>query len=287
MTIRLTLLIAGCAAALLAGSAKKSQDLEGVAPGQAVQVIVQYRNQPSQADVDHLAAKGGKIKWSHPSVRGISLTIPAASLDDVAADPNVTYVSVDRPLRSTMDYTVPTTGANLALSYGYDGNGVTVAVLDSGIAHHADLGGGSKDGSRVVYSESFLPGAKGKGTNDLYGHGTHVAGIVAGNGSVSGGALRGIAPKARLVDLQVLDENGVGTDSAVIQALERAIELKDVYGIRIVNLSLGRPIVESYTRDPLCQAVEAAWKAGLTVVVAAGNSGRSGLPGSGGYWTDR
>jgi serine protease AprX len=167
-------------------------------------------------------------------------------------------------------------------------------VIDSGIAESPDLQQGGLSGlplrtsSRVVYRESFLPNSAGSG--DLYGHGTHVAGIIAGNGwsatqTRNPRVLHGIAPSASLLDLQVLDENGMGTDSAIIAALGRAIELKDVYNIRVVNLSIGRPVFESYKDDPLCQAVEAAWKAGLTVVVAAGNYGRDGFPGSNGYWT--
>jgi serine protease AprX len=84
----------------------------------------------------------------------------------------------------------------------------------------------------------------------------------------------GIAPNVSFIKLRVLDANGQGSDSAVIQAIERAIALKRTYNIRVINLSLGRPIYESYKQDPLCQAVEAAWKAGIVVVTAAGNDGR-------------
>ena len=72
----------------------------------------------------------------------------------------------------------------------------------------------------------------------------------------------------------MLDQNGDGTDSAVIAAIAAAIALKRTYNIRVINLSLGRPVTQSYTTDPLCQAAEAAWKAGIVVVVAAGNDGR-------------
>jgi serine protease AprX len=112
-----------------------------------------------------------------------------------------------------------------------------------------------------------------------------VAGIAAGDGAASGGKLSGIAPKANLINLRVLDDSGVGSDSAVMAAVSRAIELKDRYNIRILNLSLGRPVYETYRRDPLCQAVEAAWKAGMVVVVAAGNNGRNNTSGIQGYGT--
>ena len=88
-----------------------------------------------------------------------------------------------------------------------------------------------------------------------------------------------------LVDFRVLDLNGQGTDSNVILAIDTAIYLKNVLRIRVINLSLGRPVFESYTQDPLCQAVEAAWKAGIVVVVAAGNNGRDNSFGEQGYGT--
>ena len=83
----------------------------------------------------------------------------------------------------------------------------------------------------------------------------------------------------------MLDQNGQGTDAAVINAIMGAIAVKNLYNIRIINLSLGRPVYESYALDPLCQAVEAAWKAGIVVVVAAGNDGRDNSAGTDGYGT--
>src|SRR5206468_11883701 len=97
--------------------------------------------------------------------------------------------------------------------------------------------------------------------------------------------LVGIAPNVNLIDLRVLDQNGVGSDSGVILAIETAIALRWQYNIRVINLSLGRPVYESYKLDPLCQAVEAAWQAGIVVVVAAGNDGRDNSANNNGYGT--
>src|SRR5207247_11061720 len=110
------------------------------------------------------------------------------------------------------------------------------------------------------------------------------------NGAASTGqnfiyTFRGIAPKANLINVGVLDSHGQGTDAAVIAALDRAIDLKVTYGIRVVNLSLGRNVFESYKLDPLCQAVEQAWQSGLVVVTAAGNNGRDNSMGTLGYAT--
>ncbi len=96
---------------------------------------------------------------------------------------------------------------------------------------------------------------------------------------ISTGAFRtfkGIAPNANILDLRVLDQNGASSDSVVIAAIQKAVQLKSKYNVRVINLSLGRTAFESCSQDPLCQAVEAAWKSGIVVVVAAGNEGRNG-----------
>ena len=174
------------------------------------------------------------------------------------------------------------------------GQGVGVAVIDSGITVNRDLTGDASGVpnwsdlvSRVRYEESFVAG---EGPEDNYGHGTHLAGTIAGDGSNSAGPLYthnifGVAPGVQLINLKVLDRNGASTDSQVIQAIERAIELKDTYNIKVINLSLGRPVFESYKTDPLCQEVEKTWQAGITVVVAAGNAGRDNAANTLGYAT--
>ncbi len=107
-----------------------------------------------------------------------------------------------------------------------------------------------------------------------------MAGLIGGTGASSGLAngyqavYAGTASNVNLVNLRVLDQNGLGTDSQVIAAIQQAIALQSIYNIRVINMSLGRPVFESYTLDPVDQAVEAAWKAGIVVVVAAGNNGR-------------
>jgi serine protease AprX len=213
--------------------------------------------------------------------------VPASKLKDLADDPDVAYISPDRVVRGTLDYAEAAVNANIALNYGWDGTGIGVAVLDSGISPITDLQFNNSTASRIVYAETFVPH---NATADNYGHGTHVAGIIGGNGANSSGSgytstFRGIAPNAQLINLRVLDSNGVGQDSYVIAAIQRAIQLKSQYNIRVLNLSLGRPVSGSYQTDPLCQSVEAAWNAGIVVVVAAGNSGRDNSASTNGYAT--
>jgi len=183
--------------------------------------------------------------------------------------------------------TTQTVNANIAWNLGLDGTGVGVAVIDSGIALVDDLKNANQTASRVVYSQSFVSG---QDATDGYGHGTHVAGIIGANGFDSTGAgfsrtFKGVAPNVNLISLKVLDQNGSGLESDLISAIQTAIQLKNTYNIRVLNLSLGTPVFESYTLDPLCQAVEAAYQAGIVVVVAAGNSGRDNSMGTSGYGT--
>jgi serine protease AprX len=215
------------------------------------------------------------------SVKGGSFHLPLSVVRALADDPEVAYISTDRPVKtSSTDRYLQAIGADYANSMGWTGRGITVALIDSGISYHDDLY------QRVVYSQSFV---NGESTSDYYGHGTHVAGIIAGDGydSQYDGyyAVQGVAPDVKLVNLKVLDRNGTSKDSTVIAAIERAIALKNTYNIRVINLSLGRAVFESYAQDPLCQAVEAAYKAGIVVVVAAGNGGRDDSQHTQGYST--
>jgi len=254
---------------------KISQDLSSLAPATSVNVIVQFDHTPTADDQQELISRGAQVTAPIGSFYGTLTSTTAGTLSSLSLMPGVTYITLDREVRAFMAYSAPTINAPLAWQSGWDGTGVGVAIIDSGIYDHPNLRARGSWQSRVVYREDFT----GLGSSDLYGHGTHVAGIVASkvpndDGWESPHADTGIAPNAQLIDLRVLDQNGITKDSIVIQAIERAIELKARYNIRVINLSLGRPVYEAAKNDPLCQAVEKAWKAGIFVVVAAGNYGR-------------
>jgi serine protease AprX len=256
-------------------------------PTTPVKVMIQFSSTPNSGILQAINTQGGAQNKSFSQFKGGVFTLPANLVPVIAKLPGIKYVSVDRPIHRQLDITTATVGANIARTYGWTGKGIGVAVLDSGITPGlADLNQSGTQTSRVVYRENFIDG----NTGDNYGHGTHVAGIIGGNGSSSSGfymtkTYRGVATQVNLIDLRVLDSNGAGSDSAVIAAIERAIQLKNTYNIRVINLSLGRPIYESFQNDPLCQAVEMAWQAGITVVVAAGNNGRDNSVGNQGYAT--
>jgi serine protease AprX len=276
---------------------KLSKDLEELknrSSGTTVDVIIQFSQVPTDAQHGKVQAKGGVLKTKLDVVKGAHYSVPVESLQTLADDPDVAYISPNRPLSgtSTLDYTPETVNAPVAWQQGLDGTGVGVAVIDSGVIAVGDLYWWNPTnqtyGSRVVYSQSFVPGTT--DPSDQYGHGTHVAGIIASAGWFSTGpnfthTFKGIAPNANIINLRVLDQNGAGTDSSVIAAIQAAISLKSTYNIRLINLSLGRQVYESYTLDPLCQAVEAAWNSGIVVLAAAGNQGRNDSAGTNGYGT--
>ena len=264
----------------LASAGTLSKDLQNATLTK--DVIVQFTAPPTTTTISSVTNAGGSLKKRFARVPGASYSLPPAAIAALASNPNVRYASADRTVQGTLEFAQPTTKANLALAAGYNGTAVGVAVIDSGINASADLNATAKSASRLVYSESFVPNDP--STADAYGHGTHVAGIIGGNGANSTSnaiyTFTGIAPNVNLINLRVLDANGAGTDSAIIAAIERAIALKATYNIRVINLSLGRHVFESYTLDPLCQAVEKAWNAGIVVVVAAGNNGRDNSMGT-------
>jgi serine protease AprX len=270
--LRLILSLILAAGIALAGPSKISSDLDKEKDKsdskEHQDIIVQFRQTPTTNHHAKVTGLGGQLK-------------------KLADDADVKYISGNRRLKGALDLTAAAINLSAAASYSLDGAGVGIAVLDSGVSLHQDLKtpGGA---SRIVYSEDFTGSYS---TSDGYGHGTHVAGIAAGNGSASASAagssrsFRGVAPAASIINLRVLDSTGSGSDADVIEAIQRAIALKSTYNIRVLNLSLGRGVYESYTVDPLCQAVESAWNAGIIVVVAAGNEGRNNSGGIDGYGT--
>ena len=182
----------------VAGSAfagQISSDFHQNASVNMVTVVVQFSSAPTAALFSVLTGNGAtlKNKFNHvPKVQVI--TVPQRLVSLISQIPGVKFVSPDRQVHKHLDLTAATVGSTLANQYGWTGQGIGVAVIDSGIdATNADLKTGT-GASRVVYSEDFT----GQGTTaDLYGHGTHVAGIVGGNGANSGGKYKGIAPNAK------------------------------------------------------------------------------------------
>jgi serine protease AprX len=272
--VLILLLVTGTLA--YANTSKVSPDLQA-SKASTVRVVVQYNQAPGILDLNLLGILGSILN-SLPLVNAIVADLPLANVLTLSNQANVKYISLDRVLAPNLSNAAPAINAFAAWQSGYTGAGIGIALVDSGVSAHPDLNGGFLGLSRVVWNQSFVSGNL--SAADQYGHGTHVAGLIAGDGASSTGSkysrtFEGIAPGAHLVNLRVLDQNGEGNDSTVIAAINTAIALKPLFNIRVMNLSLGREVYESYQLDPLCQAVEAAWKAGIVVVVSAGNNGRT------------
>jgi serine protease AprX len=252
------------------------------------QVIVQMDAGASpSAAIAQVRRSGGAVTGKLPIINGFAARVSPAAERRLAATPGVRAVTRDAKVKPqgvsiTRLATAYPASVDAPQLWNYDysvtGKGVGVAVIDTGIAGGmADFRSPGSSSSRVIASAVTNPDAR--TSNDTYGHGTHVAGIIAGNGwarSLSDplrGKYVGIAPDANLVSVKVSDDEGEATVLDVIYGLQFVVDNKAAYNIRVVNLSLESSTPGSYKTDPLDAAVESAWFKGIVVVAAAGNRG--------------
>ena len=249
--------------------------------GDLVPVIVRTHGQTDQ--VKALAERlGSEIGVDLEFIQAFAARVPARSLPRLGSDSRVRWVSYDRPVFAQNDpgadglakildpaklvntYNV-TVGATQAWAEGWTGKGITVAVIDSGVQYHPDLLGD------VLWGFSVL--ATGQPARvDAYGHGTHVAGIVAGDGFIGGGKYAGIAPDARILPVRVCDDRGASSESTLVAGLQWIYKTRALYNTRVVNVSLNSSSLLSYHESPLDAALEILWFNSIVVVVSAGNS---------------
>lgn len=255
-------------------------------PDAEVPVIIQkQRGKRDRAIEDVVARARGTLKRDLALVNGFSARLPAREVQKLLARGDIRAISLDAPMyASTINTRQLLNTYNFAVNApdlwnppaSATGRGVAVAVIDSGVNPVADLAG--RIVARVhIDNNDGEPDDDKDDATDNNGHGSHVAGIIAGNGALSGGQYIGIAPEAQIVDVNVTDELGQTSVSAVIDAIQWVVANKDRYNIRVLNLSLTSAVAESYLTSPLCAAVEAAWFQGILVVVAAGNTGANTL----------
>ena len=239
-------------------------------------VVVRAANASALSSIlASLPLLGGRVVRRLPIIDAAAIDLANSALPIVAANPLVLRLSLDRVVAGAMERTGATVGATaIRQQLGYDGSGVGVAIIDSGVTSwHDDLADPATAGQRVDRFVDLVNGRE--AAYDDYGHGTHVSGIIAGNGFDSGGARSGIAPGAHLIVLKVLDDAGRGRISDVIAALDYVLTNNAALNIRIVNLSVATGVYESYNSDPLTLAAQRLVTAGIVVVAAAGNNGRS------------
>ena len=252
-----------------------------------VRVIVQGSAPGTRAAERAVARSGGRVTRKLPIVDGVVATVPAAAVPALSAAPGVAAVTPDRrthvqavpadqgslqPVRSVYPQVVRATDV---WATRRTGAGVTVALVDTGVTEVADLAG------RVVPVVNDQTGQTQECENlseerdcaDSYGHGTFIAGTIAGNGAASGGRWKGAAPGARVLSVKIAGRDGTADVSNVLAAVQWVVSFRDRYNIRVLNLSLGTDSTQTYARDPLNYAVERAWDAGVAVIVAASNRG--------------
>ena len=237
---------------------------------------------PGTDPSSEIARLGGRLVRHLRLINGQAVELPNAALERLAARPDVVSLHEDRATTSALNRAAIAIGARAVQNdLGYTGAGIGVAVVDSGItAYHDDLTySGTSPAVRTLAGQrttAFVDFVNGRTTRyDDNGHGTHVAGIIGANGYDSSGARTGIAPEAHLVGLKVLDEQGRGVISNVIAALEWAVANRTAHNIRVVNLSVGAAVTESYRTDPLTVAAKRVVDAGIVLVAAAGNLGKN------------
>jgi serine protease AprX len=257
-------------------------------PRRSVEVIVQLqRGTASEAGRALIASHGGRVTRELHIINGFGARMSAAKAASLATEPGVRSVSLNaRVEKSGMpDANALSTAFNSSIrsdkgwAAGYTGKGVGVALIDTGIQGDLpDFQVSDTDStSRVIATAVVNPSAS--NANDTFGHGTHVAGLIAGNGAnrPAGDPLRGkyagVAPDANLIAVKADDGHGSASVLDVIDGLQFVVDHKADYNIRVVNLSLRSTLSESYRTDPLDAAVEQAWFSGVTVVAAAGNDG--------------
>jgi len=250
-------------------------------PGRSRVIVILKPAADASADITRL---GGNILRRLSLINGQAVELSNGQLKNLAASPAVQSIHVDRSMRAHLNRAAVTIGARAVQEdMGFDGAGVGVAIIDSGVTSwHDDLTYYGTNlsvrvvgGQRVAKFVDFVNGRT--APYDDNGHGTHIAGIIAGNGYDTRGARAGVAPAAHLISLKVLNNQGAGYISNVIAALDWTVTNKAAFNIRVINLSVGAPITESYMTDPLTLATKRVVDKGILVVAAAGNLGRNKL----------
>jgi subtilisin family serine protease len=280
------------ALALLAGSTAAVTVPRSPAGAEMLRVVVRGLPGGAAAAARAVEAAGGRLAGVLGTVDEVVGNVPAAALDTLRGAPGVVEVTADAPLHllaSSYDpagdvgsayNTTRITGAQAYWQAGYTGQGVDVALIDSGVVPVDGLAAPGK----VALGPDLSWESQNPATADLdtFGHGTHVAGLIAGRDDTAAApyagdpaSFTGMAPDARIVSLKVADAHGLTDVSQVIAAIDWVVQHRNdgVLHIRVLNLSFGTDSTQSWRYDPLAYAAEQAWRAGIVVVVSGGNAG--------------
>lgn len=214
---------------------------------------------------EYFLKKFATIKEFFPMIQSYVIEISEKGLQDLKQFSDVQIFPLDGLLSARMNQARMQTGAEAALKMGLTGRGIGIAILDTGISPVEDF---TQPTNRIVAFRDFVNGKK--EAYDDNGHGTHVAGIAAGNGFLSHGKYAGMAPESSIIGVKILDENGQGNSSQALAGIQWIIDNRVKYNIKVANLSIGTN--DRTVNMPLLRAVNAAWEMGILVVSAAGNT---------------
>lgn len=233
-----------------------------------IQVIV--RCSDNVDDYNEIAAMG-TIKYRLPMINSYVVEVDEDSLKYLHENNKLWSYELDTHINSQMNRVSDIIGLKWAHDRNIYGENIGVAVADTGLSLHKDF---TEGGNRILSFHDLIHGRT--EAYDDNGHGSHVAGIIGGNGYLSNGKYIGVAPKCNLIGLKVLDQKGDGNISDVLAGLQWIIDNKDKYNIRILNISVGTTAKDNVDENSLLvKGVNAVWDAGIVVVVAAGNNGPS------------
>jgi serine protease AprX len=256
-------------------------------PTRTVSVIIRLAEQAGGIE-QQIRTLGGRVTSDLSIIRSVVAELPAGAILTLAQDSTIFWISPDSTVTNsaclecisaanlTNTY-IQAIQADKAWAQGYQGQGVGVAVVDSGVNFQTDLYtimGRNRVVSGVAYNRGYNTT-----TFDAYSHGSHVAGIIGGNGRASNGKYIGVAPQVNIINVKVSDDlnNGAGTASSVVKGLQWILNNKAAYNIRVVNISINSDTSESYHVNPIDAAAEILWNNGIVVVTSSGNRGESAV----------
>lgn len=231
-----------------------------------VQVIVHCKEYDKRIN---MLENIGQIKYKLPMIDAYVIEIDESNLDKIKSLEGLIRMEMDTHITAQMNRVRSLIDVPWAHQNNITGKGVGVAVVDTGLGLHRDF---VENGNRVIAFKDML--GKRREPYDDNGHGTHVCGIIGGNGYSSKGKYIGVAPECNLIGVKVLDHRGDGNISDVLAGLQWIIDNRRRFNIRIVNISVGTSVKENMDENSLLvQGVNAVWDSGIVVVVAAGNNG--------------
>lgn len=217
---------------------------------------------------EHLEDFGATIKYELPFMCACAIEISSNQIEEMARSEHVKYISDDVKTTTLLNIATQGVGASIVNRTGYKGEGVGIAILDTGVYPHPDL---IMPRSRIVAFKDFVN--KKQSAYDDNGHGTFVAGAAAGNGYSSVGRYTGVAPMADIISVKVMNSKGEGNSSDILAGMQWVVDNKERFNIKIMSLSLGSKAVGRAYSDSLAVAAGSVWNRGITVIAAAGNSG--------------